>query len=66
MRSGHSYFSANSRDKLLAFVDQYNEGEPFITAANEDAAIFIPETHPEIGDVRLFLQKRFKMLAQKG
>lgn len=65
-RDNTLWFSADSRDKLLEFVNEYSEEEPFGTAASKDTTIFIPKTHPQFGDVRLFLQKVFQDANAEG
>jgi len=62
-----NYFSASSRDKLLEFVDQYAHGEALGARSDQNQALInIPETHPKIGDVRLFLRKIFQDASAEG
>lgn len=65
-RNGHLWFSADSRGKLLKFVNQYSQGEPFEVAASKGATIFIPGTHPQFGEIRPFLREVFDQAKSQG
>ena len=60
-------FSMETRDKLLEFVNQYTDGEP-LGARNDQnqTLIVIPETHPQLGDVRVFLRGVFEKAKSEG